>query len=52
MLSEGEMREVLDFIAFLRDRHERKEWKNLMDAQQSSLFSVWENDEDEVWNHV
>ena len=52
VLPEGEQQEVLDFIAFLKERHEREEWKNLMAAQQGSLAAVWENDEDEVWNHV
>ncbi len=51
-LPDGEKQEVLDFIAFLKERHEREEWKNLMAAQQASLSAVWDNDEDEVWNHV
>ena len=35
-----------------QERNEQDEWKNLMAAQQSSLAVVWENDEDEVWNHA
>jgi hypothetical protein len=44
--------EALDFILFLQTRHERAEWRDLQDAQQTSMNHVWDNDADEVWNHV
>jgi hypothetical protein len=30
----------------------QSEWNNLILAQQQSLSTVWNNEEDEVWNHV
>jgi len=39
---------VLDFVGFIRERGERAEWRNLMDAQSASLTSVWINPEDQV----
>ncbi len=52
LLPETEVKEVLDFIAFLKIRSERAKWENIMEAQMDSLSNVWDNDEDEVWNHV
>lgn len=43
-------REVLDFAAFLRERTERAEWRDLIAAQERSLRSIWDNPEDDVWN--
>ena len=43
-------REVLDFVGYLRERQERREWRNLAAAQTGSLAPVWDNAEDEVWN--
>ena len=45
-------REVLDFIGYLRERGERREWRNLMNAQAGSLAPVWDNDDDKVWDDV
>ena len=45
-------REVLDFVRYLHDRQEQSDWRDLMDAQAASLGPVWNNAEDEVWNHV
>ena len=45
-------REVLDFVGYLRERSERAEWRDLMDAQAASLAPIWDNAEDEVWNNV
>ncbi|MBT4836512.1 MAG: DUF2281 domain-containing protein [Methylococcales bacterium] len=44
--------EVLDFILFLKTRSENQQWRDLIEAQQQSLSSVWDNAEDEVWNDV
>ncbi len=45
-------REVLDFVVYLRDRRERTDWRDLMDAQAASLAPVWDNAEDKVWDDV
>ncbi len=45
-------REVLDFVGFIRERGERAEWRNLMNAQSASLASVWDNPEDQVWDNT
>jgi hypothetical protein len=52
LLPEPLAREALDFVLFLRERQERGEWRNRMDAQAMALASVWDNPEDEVWNSV
>jgi hypothetical protein len=49
-LPETQAREVLDFIGYLKEKNDRAEWENLMGAQTTSLASVWDNAEDEVWN--
>jgi hypothetical protein len=51
-LPEPLAREALDFVLFLRARHERKEWRNLMDAQAMALAATWDNEDDEAWNNV
>ena len=43
-------REVLDFIGFLRERGQRRAWRDLMSAQAGSLAPVWDNAEDKVWD--
>ena len=45
-------REVLDFIGYLRERRDRSDWRDLMNAQAGSLARVWENDQDKVWDDV
>lgn len=45
-------REVLDFIGYLKTRQENQEWQNLTQAQSNTLEHVWDNPDDEVWNHV
>ena len=52
LLPEPLAREALDFILFLRERQERGEWRNLMDAQAVALASVWVNPDDEAWDNV
>jgi hypothetical protein len=51
-LPEPLAREVLDFVAFLRERRDREDWRDLMNAQTNSLAAVWDNAEDEVWNNA
>jgi len=45
-------REVLDFVVHLRDRRDRADWRDLMDAQATSLAPVWDGAEDKVWDDV
>jgi len=51
-LPEPLAREVLDFIGYLRERGERREWRDLMSAQAPALAHLWENAEDRVWDNV
>ncbi|SNB55621.1 Protein of unknown function [Rhodoplanes sp. JGI PP 4-B12] len=51
-LPEPLAREVLDFVAFLRERGERGQWRDLMGAQSVSLVPVWDNAEDQVWDNA
>lgn len=51
-LPDEDIREVLDFIGYLRQKEDRAHWADLMQAQQSALHSIWDNDEDEVWNDL
>ena len=51
-LPEPLAREVLDFIGYLRERGDRREWRDLMNAQVSALGEVWDNAEDQVWDNV
>jgi len=51
-LPEPLAREVLDFVEFLRERQDRADWRDLMNAQAVSLAPVWDNAEDKVWDDV
>ena len=51
-LPEPLAREVLDFIGYLRERGERRDWRDLMNAQAGALAAVWDNPEDKVWDDV
>jgi hypothetical protein len=51
-LPEPLAREVLDFVGFLRERRDRPEWRDLMNAQAGSLAPVWDNAEEKVWNNA
>ena len=51
-LPEPLAREVLDFIGYLRERGERRDWRDLMNAQAGALAAVWDNAEDKVWDDV
>ncbi len=45
-------REVLDFVGYLRERQDRADWRDLMNAQAASLAPVWDDAEDKVWDDV
>jgi Protein of unknown function (DUF2281) len=45
-------REVLDFVGYLRERHARGEWCDLISAQTTGLAAIWDNGEDDAWNDV
>jgi hypothetical protein len=51
-LPEPLAREVLEFVGFLRERQDRADWRDLMNAQAASLAPVWDNAEDKVWDDV
>jgi hypothetical protein len=51
-LPEGQVKEVLDFIGYLKSRQEQTQWSDLMQAQEKSLAKIWDNSDDEVWDHV
>ncbi|MGH8585427.1 MAG: DUF2281 domain-containing protein [Gammaproteobacteria bacterium] len=51
-LPEPLAREVLDFVGYLRSKHEHGEVLDLMLAQQQSLAGVWDNTTDDVWNNA
>ena len=53
-LPDEQAREVLDFIAYLKlkDKQDREEWKDLMNAQSVSMKAIWDNPEDEAWNDL
>jgi hypothetical protein len=44
--------EALDFVLFLRARMKKDERRDLMEAQTVSLAVVWDNVEDQAWDHV
>ncbi len=51
-LPEPLAREVLDFVGYLAMKAHRKEISDLIAAQQGSLDEIWDNAEDDVWDHV
>ncbi len=51
-LPEPIAREVLDFIGYLRERGERQESRDLINAQSASLAPVWDGEENKVWDNV
>jgi len=48
-LPEPIAREVLDFAKFLRQKSEHE---NLTHAQESSMQTLWANEDDDAWNDV
>ncbi|MEA2939679.1 MAG: hypothetical protein QOD09_208 [Bradyrhizobium sp.] len=51
-LPEPLAREVLDFVGYLRERQDRADWRDLINAQAASLAPVWDNVDDKVWDDV
>jgi Protein of unknown function (DUF2281) len=51
-LPEHLAREVLDFVGYLAERHERERDRDLINAQQTALKAVWDNPEDQAWDRV
>lgn len=51
-LPEHLAREVLDFVGYLAERQEREQDRDLIKAQETALRAVWDNPEDQVWDHV
>ena len=51
-LPEHLAREVLDFVGYLAERQEREQNRDLIQAQETGLRAVWDNAEDQVWDHV
>lgn len=49
-LPEPLAREVLNFIARLRNRHNDNESHDLVSAQAASLAPIWDNADDKVWD--
>jgi hypothetical protein len=49
-LPEALAREVLDFIGYLRERRDREQWRDLMNAQADTLAPIWDNPEDRIWD--
>jgi len=49
---ESQISEIIDFIAFLKNKKDNEVFKDLTLASESSL-EFWNNDDDdEVWNNV
>ncbi len=51
-LPEPLAREALEFIGLLRERQDRADWGDLMQAQAAAMAPAWDNDEDKVWDDV
>ena len=53
-LPEPLAREVLDFIGYLETKHglHKLQTEHLKQAQESAMYHVWDNLEDEVWNDL
>jgi len=52
VLPEPVAREVLDFVAFLQSRLERRQQEDLIQAQAMPLNAIWDNAQDGVWDGV
>lgn len=51
-LPEEQVKEVLDFIGYLKSQQDQTQWNDLIQTQEKSLTQVWNSPDDEVWNQV
>jgi hypothetical protein len=52
MLPEPLAQEALNFVTALREGRDTNEWRDLTQAQASTLNAVWDSPEDDIWDHV
>lgn len=51
-IPESQIREVIDFILFLKNKQDNQVFKDLLSVSESSI-DFWNNDvDDEAWNNV
>ncbi|MBC7075329.1 MAG: DUF2281 domain-containing protein [Syntrophomonadaceae bacterium] len=51
-IPENQIREVIDFILFLKNKQNNQVFKDLLSASESSI-DFWDNDiDDGIWNNV
>ena len=48
---ENQLNEILDFVLFLRHKNDKDTIRDIMAASLSST-DFWDNEDDEVWDHV
>jgi len=48
---ESQFAEIIDFLLFLRMKHEKSTIQDILEASLSSV-GFWDNPDDEVWDHV
>ena len=52
-LPDDQVREVLDFIGYLKAKQERAAINDLISAQEVTLRNIWDNPaDDEAWNEL
>lgn len=51
-LPEEQIKEVLDFIGYLKSQQDQTQWNDLAQAQEKTLAQAWDSPDDEVWNQV
>ena len=51
-LPDVQAKEVLDFMYFLKNQQAMFEHRDLQTAQQTVMNHIWDNTEDEAWDHV
>ncbi len=51
-LPDEQAKEVLDFMYFLKNQQAMVEHRDLQTAQQTVMNHIWDNTEDEAWDHV
>ncbi|MDO6355586.1 DUF2281 domain-containing protein [Caloramator sp. CAR-1] len=51
-IPDDDVMEIIDFITFLKMKHDKKIFNDLIKSSESSI-DFWDNDiDDEVWNNV